>query len=383
MFPRSWLVAALLAVGLHSSASASPPLYQVTDLGDLPGGNSISVAYGINSAGDVVGSGFSSGTFGPEAILWSGGSIIPLGDLTGGITRSEAFAINDLGVIVGRGADASASFRAVRWIGGVPGDLGDLPGGSSEAWAFDINTGGRIVGRSGGSPTVLATRWDGGSIDELGIPGGGSPFPAGSSANGVNVFGVAVGNAAIGSGGGSRALVWDADGTPMDLGTLFPQLSDTARANDINDLGEIVGWTGITGETRAVRWVGSVITDLGDLPGGVDSSEAHAINDAGSIVGQSSSTDGTHAFLWEDGTLYDLNDLLDPSDPLSAQTELLEAFDINDSGQIVGRATFPSGTHAFLLTPLAPAVPAASTSVLLLLAAALGGAAILRLQRVR
>jgi len=105
------------------------------------------------------------------------------------------------------------------------------------------------------------------------------------------------------------------------------------------------------------------ITDLGDLPGGTDSSEAHAINDAGTIVGESSSTQGTHAFLWQDGVLYDLNDLIDPSDPLAATTELAQAFDINASGQIVGRATIGGFSHAFLLTPVA-IVPTSDAPIL-------------------
>jgi hypothetical protein len=56
--PRSCLLTLLLT--FPAPALAAPPLYRVTDLGDLPGGNSASVAYGLNASGDVVGSGFSS-----------------------------------------------------------------------------------------------------------------------------------------------------------------------------------------------------------------------------------------------------------------------------------------------------------------------------------
>lgn len=347
-----WLLA---SIALAGRAWAAPPLYRITDLGDLPGGNSISVAYALNDLGDVVGSGFSSPSFGPEAVLWSGGTITNLGDLAGGSTISEAFAINDAGRIVGVGASATTSQRATEWnFNGswIANDLGDLPGGSPQSIAVDLNELGRAVGRSGASPTSLASRFEGGSVDALGIPVGTSLFPAGAQANAVNDLGQMAGQAAIGSGGATRALLWAADGSVQDIGALYPALRDSAQANDLNNLGVIVGWTGITLSTRAARWVGPVITDLGDLPGGTDSSEAHAINDAGTIVGESSATEGTHAFLWQDGVLYDLNDLIDPSDPLAATTELAQAFDINSSGKIVGRATIDGLSHAFLLTPV-------------------------------
>ena len=86
-----------------SYVAAAPPLYRVTDLGDLPSG----------------------------------------------IERSEAFAINDSGQIVGRGCSDIGSSRAVlRGNDGSITDLGDLPDGRTNTWAFDINNSGQIVGRS-------------------------------------------------------------------------------------------------------------------------------------------------------------------------------------------------------------------------------------------
>lgn len=73
---------------------------QKQDLDDLPGGLDQSFAFGINNAGQVVGSGYSD--LGLRAVLWgSDGSATDLGDVHGG-SDYEAVDINDAGQVVGR-----------------------------------------------------------------------------------------------------------------------------------------------------------------------------------------------------------------------------------------------------------------------------------------
>jgi probable HAF family extracellular repeat protein len=75
-----------------------------------------------------------------------------------------------------------------------------------------------------------------------------------------------------------------------------------------------------------------------------------AINDSGDAVGRKISSNPTvlTAALWSGSEILDLNDLVAPGSGLT----LREALDINEAGQIVGRAQAADGSgRAFLLTP--------------------------------
>lgn len=87
----------------------------------------------------------------------------------------------------------------------------------------------------------------------------------------------------------------------QDLGDL-PGGTDGSSAMDINDLGQVVGYSRTGTGYRAFLWTsGGGMQNLGDLPGGEDYSYAFAINDLGQVVGYSPAATGTHAFLWTSG----------------------------------------------------------------------------------
>ena len=134
-------------------------------LGDLPGGDSVSEAHSVSADGSVVvgfGSSASSASTGiislsgREAFRWTGGTgMVGLGDLPGGDFGSEAYGVSaDGSVVVGVGSGA-AGREAFRWTsdGGMV-SLGDLPGGTN-SMAFDVSADGRVVVGSGAMVPVM------------------------------------------------------------------------------------------------------------------------------------------------------------------------------------------------------------------------------------
>lgn len=87
-------------------------LYALTDVGDLPGGDSRSFAYDINDLGEVVG--VSDAATGQRGFLWRDGAVINLGDLPGGQDRSDARAINNSTQIAGL-STTSQNNRGFLW----------------------------------------------------------------------------------------------------------------------------------------------------------------------------------------------------------------------------------------------------------------------------
>jgi len=127
------------------------------------------------------------------------------------------------------------------------------------------------------------------------------------------------------------------DYTMTDLGILGGNYS---YAQDINDIGQVVGYSATTdGFRHAFLWQDGVMTDLGTLGG--NTSTALKINNAGQVVGSSTTTDGlSHTFLWQDGVMTDLG-------TLGGNTTWNPY--INDAGQVVGYSTTTDGfDHAFL-----------------------------------
>lgn len=124
----------------------------------------------------------------------------------------------------------------------------------------------------------------------------------------------------------NRAVLWR-NGVVIDLGTLG---GESSVATDMNDKGQIVGWSHLGGGSAANRafiWEDGVMTDLGTLGG--PNAMAWGINNHGQVVGSSMRADGTtRAFLWEKGKMSDLGVL---SGGVSSS-----AAAINDHGDVVG-----------------------------------------------
>jgi len=368
---------ALVFVSLWVSVGAAAgPRYSIVDL--TPADFTNSVAYDINSDGDVVG----------VAGRFVGGSL------------EEAFFHYD----------HSTGVSTVIGLGTVlPRTLLTGPGAREAA----INDSGRIVGTarfSSGAPERRAFIYDSDTFTNLGTffqgIGTGSNVRPASDAVDVNSSGVATGFATSGVTGSDTADIYTSSGAPIsDIDGDLSAASNSDRANAINDAGLIAGRnqsskaTLFSGATETEFLAGTSLAsesstamdlnEVGQVTGHTTSTSesfvfdtstssltripqmgtgnrmfAKAINESGDVVGwgdKSTSLDGMgQGFVYTDGATYNLFDqtIFTGSDTpgLSDWGRLLTAWGINDSGSIVGVGerrfdanSFPN-QRAYLLT---------------------------------
>jgi probable HAF family extracellular repeat protein len=223
---------------------------EMLDLGTL--GGVLSIAYGINARGDVVGTSLPAGaSSGHEhAFLFSDGVMIDLGTL--GASSSTAFDVNNRGDVVGVSALVDFDFtHAFLYSDGVMHDLGTLPGGDgSEALA--VNERGEITGSAGTPTGTHAFLYRQGVMQDLGtLPG----FTQ-SVGWGINARGDVVGTLPVGIGPDGQlldhAFIYSG-GVMRDLNELIPTGTGWRlnEALDVNAHGEIVGTGVIDGHTHA------------------------------------------------------------------------------------------------------------------------------------
>jgi probable HAF family extracellular repeat protein len=355
-----------------------------TDLGALPGGGSSQATWlsangliaGISQI-DEIDPSIPGGPPEVRAVLWRHDGIIDLGILPEGGYDTLAFAVNSRGQVVGWGLDktpdpfslAAPGFfttqtRAFLWQDRVMQDLGSL--GGSDALAFLVNEPGQIAGfsytnstpnQTTGIPTADPFLWENGTMLDLGTLGGTLGNPSS-----LNNRGQVVGTSNLAGDRTSHPFLWTKSSGMQDLGTLG---GDDGVTNWINDAGDIAGKADLPGPSPqnhdAVLWRHDAVTDLGTLPG--DScSNAYYVNSRGQVVGTSESRDfcliptGEHAFLWENGgPMVDLNTLIPPGSSL----ELTFAVAINERGEIAGFGVPPGCApqdygicgHAYVLIP--------------------------------
>ncbi len=134
-------------------------------LGDLPGGNFRSRAFGVNHDGAIVvgyGTTLADG-LSHEAVLWrKGEDIVALGFIPDFAGNTDAVAVSDDGNVVVGYANQGFLQQAFRWTpeNGMVG-LGYIPGFSSTSEALDVSADGSvIVGRSSSGDTRIAFVWD-------------------------------------------------------------------------------------------------------------------------------------------------------------------------------------------------------------------------------
>jgi probable HAF family extracellular repeat protein len=335
----------------------------LTDLELLPGGangqtgaiSASGLVEGWSENGQLDSAGLPVG----RATLWTKeGKITDLGAVPGG-TSSLATALNNLGHVVGFSdndipdafsmAGVANQTRAFLWQNGVIKDLGTL--GGTDALPFFVNEAGQVGGVSYTNSafsmncsfplTTHAFFYENGKMTDLGTFGGSC-----SGFGYMNNRGQVIGYANT-PDENNHAFLWDKQSGLMNLGELPGGLYSGAQW--INEAGEVVG--GSDGGTffHATLWKNGAVIDLGTVYGET-CSEANSINSAGQIVGFASADcfSEDHAFLAEHGSIIDVNTLVVGGSGVTA----LNAFDINDRGEIAGFGVLPNGNaRAVLLVP--------------------------------
>ncbi len=326
------------------SAHAGGP-YSVIDLGDLPGGLSVSQAFGLSENGYVAGTSI-AGTGGRGFIWDSVNGMRDLGDLPGGTNQSRAFRVNAHGQVVGDSV-SSVGQQPFIWdsVNGMQ-NLGGLPGGTGVGFGTGINDLGYAVGASSVAlSSSHAFLWvPGTAMIDIGatFPGCIQSFPTDINKN-ISVVG------SCSTANGVRAFVWSFTEGVQLLGGL-PGGNGYSSALAMNDVGQVVGVSNTANGNRAFIWdQAHGMNMLPILPGGTGENQATGVNNLGQVVGLSSSG-VSQPFLWERETgMRSLNDLLLPA---FANWNITEAWSINDRGWIAGTGISPTGQrHAVLLTP--------------------------------
>ncbi|HEX3600498.1 MAG TPA: hypothetical protein VHU84_10175, partial [Lacipirellulaceae bacterium] len=309
------LIPFTLALMLVGSSTLGAPVFNLTDLGVLPGGTS-SHATAINDNGTVVG--YSEVTGGANhAFIWtSGGGMQDLIPTSG---SSQAFDINNNDNVVGTSDD-----QAFRWTNSTGVVLIDS---QETGRANAVNANDEVIGLRSLGTQNRTIEWS--ALNAIT-----NPYPT------TNTQGIANNN--LGQYVGLQPSGF------YSVGGISARQSLPAGfiPTDINDARQIPG--SLLGIATLYDFDNSTTTTIGKLSPTDSSSNALGINQTGTIAGVSQ---GTGGFLYDQsqGGPLNLTSLLAPQ---YAGWTITTAEDINNVNQIVGVGEFNGVSHAILLTPV-------------------------------
>lgn len=351
------LTCSVLLMGVVPTPSA--PAASFMGLGYLPGGQSMSRAYGLSADGSVV-VGQSDSERGPQAFRWTrDGGMVGLGDLPGGEFSSLAHGVSaDGSTVVGMSTSTDGP-QAFRWTsaGGMTG-LGDLPGGIFDSRAYGVSGDGTVVVGLGNTDRgQQAFRWTSRQgMKELNTQADGQITTLATAVS-------ADGSVVTGYGWfppRSQGFRWTA-------GEGLVKLEGFRSVFGLSADGAVVVGMGKFGQgVEACRWTrDDGAKGIGDLPGGNFYSQAKGVSDDGQrVVGSGEPEDGQpRAFLWESKSgLKDLKSVLEQEYGLAKALNgwlLSEAVGISADGMtIVGYGFNPDGqTEAWLANLDPPTMP--------------------------
>lgn len=356
---QSLFAAAALAVPLLAAAD---PRYAVTVVAGAD-----SRASDINNQGQVVGSLYTGSAY--RGFVYAGSVLTELGTFGG--ANSSASGINDLGQVVGSADGADGYGHGFIYSGGAMNAMS----GGTYLQPYGINNSGAITGTMfAGDPAPSSQRafiWSSGSVTDLGTLSYGDNSRGFAINNHGDVVGAAA-NMVEGAPNFPEDPFVYRNGVMTGLGNLGGPWS---AATSINDQGQVVGYLGVDsfpGNPGDIYPRSAFLYENGQMHmlEGVPmewSSVANDINNLGQIVGYTGGADGGFSFVYDKGEVVDLNTLIDPA---SGWT-ITSANAINDVQQIAANACRAGICQAVRLD-LVSAVPEPPVFALLAAGLALG-----------
>ncbi len=206
-------------------------------------------------------------------------TVTELGTLGG--AQSVAYGLNDSNQVVGWSHAKNGEMHAFVWIQGTMTDLGTLGGEASRAWA--INNAGIIVGESlpAGDTNYRAFIYE--NQQMTGLPTLGGTW---SVAYDINETGIIAG-LSYNALQREQAVTWSG-GAIVNIAEAGGATDQRTRAYGLNDAGAVAGWgyTPLGGPNNAFRYSGGQWLQIGGF-GQFQNSEAYDIGNSGIVVGSS------------------------------------------------------------------------------------------------
>lgn len=333
-----------------SASGHSDRRYFITDLGSLDGTESF--AYAINDRAQVVGLSRVAGDTKIHKFLYGSGRMTDLLPLDSEqIQTGSPSGINNSGVVASGVISGGIYMPALMdTTSGLISVLPCLGGTTSYGFAGSataVNNHGAAVGYCYlNQVTRHAFVYSNGVTTDI------DDFGGYSVATDINDNGIATGFVSRQVNGVATAFIYQ----NRTMTEIFPAGTES-YGRGINGRGQIVGeYLGPDGSAfRAYVYSNGITTDIGSS----DSPEtvAFAINDNEQVVGSQlvpptcafgpCAVTKRFAFIWEGGQMALLNALI----PRDTNWEVNWAFDINNSGQIIGYGERDGKFRAFLMTP--------------------------------
>jgi probable HAF family extracellular repeat protein len=328
--------------GENNAFSYSAGTISDLNLGGLDGAASpAGQAFGINDSGTIVGHATTSAGY--RAFVTSGGSMIDLDTYDTTLGQSIAYGVNSSGAVVGTGYYVNSQWHALtyQYSGAYDSATGVYSGGN---WSYtDVNT---LLCTAAGSGS-------GGCSEALAVNNAGTTTGFATALSGMGIAWNSRPQAFVLNSAGAVTILPSPSGMDSAEGHAINAKGDVAGWTLSSTNGLDFPYLAVNGPG------GYTAIDLA-VPAGYGDTYLYGLNDYDMAVGSAAGGPGG-AFLWTTGVvpfydlspsgITDLNALAQNAGLLPSGWSLATVRGINDAGQIVGTAADSAGTpHAFILS---------------------------------